>query len=49
MKGPIKRSFKPSFLKPNKMRKKGGKKRKKPEGSNSRDYRGVEGVLKDAQ
>ena len=48
MKGPIKRSFRPDFLKPKKMRKRGGKK-KKPSGSTFRDYRGIEGVLKDAQ
>jgi hypothetical protein len=52
MNGPIK-SFNPfapgKLLGPRKRRKKGGKKAKKPKGSTSRDYRGVDGVLKDAQ
>ena len=49
MKGPIKRSFKPSFLNPKKGIKKGGKRKPKPKGSTYRDYRGVDGVLEDAQ
>ena len=48
MKGMIKRSFKPNFLKPKKMRKKGGKK-VEHKGSKFRDYRGIDGVLKDSQ
>jgi len=50
MKGPNRR-FNPNLnpFAPKKRRKKGRKKKAKPTGSTSRDYRGVEGVLKDAQ
>jgi len=47
MKGPISRSFRPDFLKPKRRRKK-GKKKKEHSGSTFRDYRGIEGVLQDA-
>ena len=49
MKGKIKRSFKPDFLKPKKKKKRGGKKKKSHTGSTYRDYRGIDGVLKDAE
>ena len=49
MKGPIKRSKLPFNLgAPKRRRKKAQKFRKKP-GSAFRDYRGIEGVLEDAQ
>jgi hypothetical protein len=52
MKGKIKHfnPFAPGNpLGPNKKRKRGEKKKKKPTGSTSRDYRGIDGVLKDAE
>ena len=52
MKGPIKRSNKPWQLGPFKTKKgikKGSKNKKKHPGSTYRDYRGIDGVLEDAQ
>ena len=52
MKGKIKHfnPFAPGNpLGPKKKRKRGGKKAKKPSGSTTRDYRGIDGVLKDAE
>ena len=47
--GKIKRSLSYAILNTKKGVKKGPKKGKKPSGSNSRDYRGPNGVLEDAQ
>ena len=50
--GPLKRSNRPWQLGPFKTKKgykKGPKPTRKPKGSTYRDYRGVEGVLEDAQ
>jgi hypothetical protein len=49
MKGKIKRSFTPDFLKPKRKYRKAGKQKKKPTGSTFRDWRGIDGVLEDAQ
>ena len=52
MKGPNRRfKVSPNLnpFRPKKKKKRGGKKRKKPTGSTSRDYRGIDGVLKDAE